>query len=318
MKKRTETSAASVAPATRFVLTAACVAAMGSVAFTAQAALDPWGPPAAGDVSAYTDQPADPTQALQDLLTKPEANQGSLEVPGGEHLEKLDIGANNVIQRGDQTNFNYPTNGRPSPMFGAQPWTQKMLMFEEFGPEKLDANVQAGTSPFPSPKLGAAPQQDPVSVARSGPESGELDTFLKQAGISPFPQRESNTSAGNPWRPEIELFLERFLNNPPAEGRPPGEGWAHQRWNEFFPQVEFKTVQTGARNNSGLRDTRQLHQYKSGEFGPGGLYYNTADNTNTAFNGTTKGIPIKIHPATCPCRATSRCGPSTARCPRSC
>ncbi|MDB5958575.1 multicopper oxidase domain-containing protein [Ramlibacter sp.] len=286
-----------VRPATRFVLSAVCIAAMGSVAFTAQAALDPWGPPPAGDASAYTDQPADPTQALQDLLTKPEANRGSLEVPGGGHLEKLDLGHDNVIQRGDQTKFNYPTNGLPSPMFGAQPWTQKLLMFEEFGPEKLDPAVQAGTSPFPSPKLGPAPQQDPAQVARSAPESTELDAFLKQAGISPFPQRESNTALANPWRPEIELFLERFLNNPPAEGRPPGEGWAHQRWNEFYPQAYFKTAQTGARVNGGLRDGKQLHQYQFGEFGPGGLYYNTADNSNPAFNGTTKGIPIKIHPS---------------------
>jgi hypothetical protein len=244
-----------VQPATKFVLSAVCIAAMGSVAFTAQAALDPWGPPPASDVSAYTDQPADPTQALQDLLTKPEANQGSLEVPGGEHLEKLDIGANNVVQRGDQTKFNYPMNGLPSPLFGAEPWTQKLIMFEEFGPEKLDATVQAGTNPFPSPKLGAAPQQDPNNVARSAPDSNELDAFLSQAGISPFPQRESNTGVGNPWRPEIELFLQRFLNNPPAEGRPPGEGWAHQRWNEFYPQAYFKTVQTGARVNNGLRDS---------------------------------------------------------------
>ena len=74
-------------------------------------------------------------------------------------------------------------------------------------------------------------------MARSGPASAALDAFLNQAGISPFPQRESNTPVSNPWQPDVELFLGRFLNNPPAEGRPPGEGWAHQRWNEFFPQA---------------------------------------------------------------------------------
>jgi hypothetical protein len=89
----------------------------------------------------------------------------------------------------------------------------------------------------------------------------------------------------------------RPLPHRPAGRRPSArEGWAHQRWNEFYPQDFFKTVQAGARVNGGIRDKQQLHQYKIGEFGPGGLYYNTADNTNPAFNGTTKGIPIRIHP----------------------
>jgi FtsP/CotA-like multicopper oxidase with cupredoxin domain len=294
--KSTHGKAVGIRPATKFALTAVCMAAMGSVAFTAQAALDPWGPPNATDVSAQTDQPADPTQALQELLNLPEANEGALELPGGQFLEKKEVATDNVVQRDALSSFNYPTNGLPSPMFGAQAWTQKLLMFEEFGPEKLDPSTQAGTLPFPSPKTGPAPEQDPTSGVRSGPESVELDAFLKQAGISPFPTRESNTTLGNPWKPEIELFLERFLANPPAEGRPPGEGWAHQRWNEFYPQAFFKTVQAGARTNGGLRDRKQLHGYAVGEFGPGGLYYNTADNSNPGFNGTTKGIPIKIHP----------------------
>ncbi|WP_330893021.1 multicopper oxidase domain-containing protein [Ramlibacter alkalitolerans] len=266
------------------------------MALTAQAAPDSYGPPLAGDVSAYTDQPVDPSAALQDLLNQPEANEGAVEMPGGGFLERGDVAADNVIPRDAQTSFDYPTNGKPSPLFGALPWTQKLLMFEEFGPEKLDANVQAGTVPFPSPKLGAAPQQDPNSVARSGPDSTELDAFLNQAGIWPFPTRESNTSFSNPWKAEIELFLERFLTQAPAEGRPPGEGWAHQRWNEFYPQSFYKTVQTGARANGGLRDHKQRHGYAMGEFGPGGLYYNTADDNDPAYNGTTRGIQPRLHP----------------------
>ncbi len=283
-------------PATRFALSAVTIAAMSCAALNARAALDPFGPPPATDPSHETDQPKNPTQALQNLLSAPESIRGSTEIPGGIFLEKKQVATDNVIQRDALSSFNYPTNGYPSPMYGAQPFTQKLLMFEEFGPEKLDPAAAAGTLPFPSPRVGPAPQQDPERASRSGPDSVELEAFLAQAGISPFPTRESNTSSTNPWKPEIELFLERFLNNPPAEGRPPGEGWAHQRWNEFFPQAYFKTAQTGARVNGGLRDGKQLHHYSVGEFGPGGLYYNTADNNNPAFNGTTKGIPIKIHP----------------------
>ncbi|MBL0393075.1 multicopper oxidase domain-containing protein [Ramlibacter monticola] len=260
---------------------------MSTLALNAQAALDITGQPPATDSSAYTDQPADPTQALTNLLAAPEANEGAREKAGGGFLEKLEIAEENVLKPADQTSFNYPTNGKPSPMFGAQPWTQNLLMFEEFGPEKLDAGVEAGTAPFPRPSTGPAPEQDPANIAHTGPSSAALDAFLKQAGISPFPTREANTSLQNPWKPDVELFLGRFLNNPPAEGRPAGEGWAHQRWNEFYPQSYYKTVQAGARVNGGLRDGKQLHQWKAGEFGPGGLYYH---------GGTNKGVSVQIHP----------------------
>ncbi|GAB3666482.1 multicopper oxidase domain-containing protein [Ramlibacter alkalitolerans] len=285
-----------VQPVTKFVLSAVAIAALASTTLSAQAALDVTGPPPATDPSHYTNQPTDPTQALQDLLLETPANEGGMELPNGEVMEnKRIVNIENVIQRDALYPYNYPTNGLPSPMFGAQPFTQKLLMFEEFGPEKLDPNVEAGTLPFPRPAAGVAPEQE-ADITRSGPAGADLDAFLQQAGISPFPTRESNTSLQNPWKPDIEQFLGRFLTNPPAEGRPPGEGWAHQRWNEFYPQAYYKTVQAGSRVNGGLRDSKQMHKYQVGEFGPGGLYYNTVDNNNPAFNGTTRGIPIKIHP----------------------
>ncbi|MEJ8835386.1 multicopper oxidase domain-containing protein [Ramlibacter sp. AN1133] len=278
-----------------FLLTAVCMAAITSVSLNANAALDVIAEPPATDVSHFTDQPADPTQALQDLLTAPEANEGSFEIPGGFVADKRAVDINNVFQRDTLMSTNYPTNGLPSPLFGAKPFTQQMLMFEEFGPEPLDPNTPAGTLPFPRPKAGPEPMQS-AGVAQSAPDTTEMDAFLAQAGINPFPQRESNTSLTNPWQPDVEQFLGRFLTNPPAEGRPPGEGWAHQRWNEFYPQAFFKTVQAGSRINGGIRDSHQRHKYQVGEFGPGGLYYNTVDKNNPAFNGTTRGIPIKIHP----------------------
>ncbi|MEJ8837905.1 multicopper oxidase domain-containing protein [Ramlibacter sp. AN1133] len=295
MKPSRRHRSSGVRPVSRFVLSAACIAAFGALTLNAQAALDPFGPPPATDPSRHTDQPADPTQALQDLLDAPHAFEGALEMPNHTHLERQEVADENVVQREAQSSFNYPTNGYPSPLFAAQPWTQKLLMFEEFGPEKLDANVEAGTEPFPRPVTGPAPELDPTSVARSGPAGTALDGFLAQAGIAPFPTRESNTSLPNPWKPDVEQFLQRFLVNPPAEGRPSGEGWSHQRWNEFYPQAFFKTAQAGSRSNGGLRDRKQLHEYRFGEFGPGGLYHNTTGLPG--FDGTTRGIPIKIHPA---------------------
>jgi FtsP/CotA-like multicopper oxidase with cupredoxin domain len=92
----------------------------------------------------------------------------------------------------------------------------------------------------------------------------------------------------------IESFLGRELDTPPAEGRPAGEGWAHQRWEEFPPEVWFKTAITGARRNNGVRDAAQRHGYVRGEFGPGGLYHNTAGLPG--LDGTTRGIEIRLHP----------------------
>jgi manganese oxidase len=263
--------------------------------FTLQASdLDNVDQPPTTDPSAYTDPPADPAAALAELDTLPPTNIGSYALPYGQYGSKGSMLTENALPPSVQTSYNYPTNGSPSPLFGAQPFTQKLVLFEEFGPEKLDPAQSPPSKPFPMPALGPMPAQDPNSVARSSPAGAALEDFLKQTGIAPFPTEYANTMARNPWQPQIETFLNRFLTSPPAEGRPPGKGWAHQRWNEFYPQVFFKTVQAGARINGGFRDEKQMHQYKFGEFGPGGLYHNTAGIPET--EGTTKGINIRFHP----------------------
>ena len=56
-----------------------------------------------------------------------EANHGAFE--GGETGSGADTSANNIIQKSDQRDdgiFNVPTNGAPSPLFGAQPFSQQM------------------------------------------------------------------------------------------------------------------------------------------------------------------------------------------------
>ncbi|PMZ39715.1 hypothetical protein C1X25_34050, partial [Pseudomonas sp. GW247-3R2A] len=91
-------------------------------------------------------------------------------------------------------------------------------------------------------------QQDPTNAARSAPPSAALDAFMRQPGLTPFPSQYSNVVDRNPWQAQIEVFLNRHIGSS-AEGRPPGKGWSHQRWNEFYPQMAYKTVQTGARLN---------------------------------------------------------------------
>ncbi|EJM58488.1 multicopper oxidase domain-containing protein [Pseudomonas sp. GM48] len=255
--------------------------------------LDNTDPPPPTDPSAFTNPPADPDAALRDLLKLPPANVGAFDLPNGVTGNRQTPLVDNVLPPDQQTSFNIPTNGNPSPLFGAQPFTQKLELFEEFGSNKLDATDPPSPVPFPVPTVGPAPAQDPLNVARSGPSPDALDAFLRQPALTPFPTEFSNVLDRNPWKAQIELFLNRRVDSP-AEGRPPGKGWSHQRFNEFFPRDAFKTVQAGAHVNSGLRDRMQRHNYAVGEFAPGGLYHNT--NGEPANEGTTKGIQVQFHP----------------------
>ena len=221
--------------------------------------------------------------ARQDPLAGlPPANEGAFE--GGMTGTGADAGANNAVPEDEQVSggsFLVPTGGRPSPLFGAQPFTQRMLCFEEFGRD-------------PIPRGDVAPTTLPAPAnAQRMPAGGALDAFLAQP-LFPAANRLALDTRENPWRARIEAFLGRALDTPPADGRPAGEGWAHQRWSEFPPQIYFQSVQTGARLNGGLRDAKQLHRYQVGEFGPGGLYHNTTGLGG--FDGTTAGLAIRFHP----------------------
>lgn len=210
--------------------------------------------PEPSDPSAYLDEPADKPAALNGILSLPDANEDAFDLPDGIKGSRDTTRVENLLPLSAQTRFNYPTNGKPSPLYGAQPFTQQLVLFEEFGPEKLDAATPAALLGFPPPAVGPLPQQDPSNAARSAPPGPALDAFLRQTGLTPFPSQFSNVVDRNPWQPQIELYLNRHIGSS-AEGRPPGKGWSHQRWNEFYPQVAYKTVQTGARINSGWRDT---------------------------------------------------------------
>jgi len=283
-------------PSNTFLLTPLSVFLMltlGTMAGVRASPIDDERQPETSDPSAYYDEPADRAGALNNILTLPEANEDSFDLPDGVKGTRAETRIENVLPPSVQTSFNYPTNGKPSPLYGAQPFTQQLTLFEEFGPEKLDPTTPAAPLPFPPAAIGPAPAQDPNNVARSAPPGTALDAFLRQPGLTPFPSQFSNVVDRNPWQAQIEVFLNRHIGSS-AEGRPPGKGWAHQRWNEFYPQVAYKTAQTGARLNGGLRDNVQMHHYAVGEFGPGGLYHNVAGVPAT--DGTAKGVDPRFHP----------------------
>lgn len=248
--------------------------------------MDDFGPPYEGDPSAHTFPLIGDEFAIDALKDLPPVYKGALE--GGPTGTIADAGLNNVVSERDETSEDIPSGGRPSPLFGAKSFTQQMLVFEEFGVKPYGKASQKAPLSFPVP-----------GDAASGPDEAALEAFLAQVGLSPIPTRYANTVDENPWNSEIEKFLGRPLDTPPAEGRPPGKGWSHQRWNEFFPQGYFKSAQAGARVNRGLRDKEQMHGYSKGEFGPGGLYhkvYSSEVDGAPVVEGTTKGLGIRFHP----------------------
>jgi FtsP/CotA-like multicopper oxidase with cupredoxin domain len=166
-----------------------------------------------------------------------------------------------------------PTGLPASPLFGAQPFTQPMMLFEEFGTAPVPGSSCPSCQPLPQP------------VANScvgGPSGAALDTFLRQP-LYPAPTVQANTSTRNAWHTLIGSCV-RPLATSSIEGRPPGVNFAHQRWSEFssgaasanrLGMVYFQTATTGARTNGGLRDAVQRHHWTLGEFRPastGALY----------------------------------------------
>ena len=234
----------------------------------------------------------------------PEANKGSFE--GGETGTAEDAFETNSLpaeEQRDDGEFNIPTNGPPSPLYGVAEFSQQMLRFEEFGTQRFHGKPGKGHGHQGKGKgkghgkNGHGPGHLTFPAppdAQSAPNGAALDAFLAQGRLHPAPSIYANEEDENPWRAEIEAFLGRSLDSPPAEGRPPGKGWSHQRWHEFPPEVWFQTAQAGSRRNGGFRDALQDHGYSAGEFGPGGLYHNTAGVPG--LDGTTDGITIKFHP----------------------
>ncbi len=182
-----------------------------------------------------------------------------------------------------QAAVNVPTDSTASPLCVngqcATPFSAKMLMFEEFGKQDM---------PSPNSGLSQALSLPGVADCQSMPAGPTLDGFLSQP-LSPFPTRTANDTPPNAWVDKVrECGLLPATAQGVLEGRPGGEQFAHQRWDEFFPKTYFQSATTGARVNGGLRDNQQLHKYNVGEFAPNGLYYPT--------NGKNAGTEVKLHP----------------------
>ena len=148
-------------------------------------------------------------------------------------------------------------------MFGAQPFTQKLLMFEEFGPEKLDPTSRPAPLPFPPPEAGRSAEPGPGQRCRSGPDSDRARHLPEAARHLARSRRvESNTDAaatpGNPRSRTVPGALPRPIRRPKAVRRE--KAGPTSAGTSSIPQAYYKTVQAGARTNGGFRDSQAAAQ----------------------------------------------------------
>ncbi len=109
-----------------------------------------------------------------------------------------------------------PTGTPPSPLFGAQKFTQPMPRL-------------ALRSPFTLTQVASA---DPTSIGDAA----------FPAALGERPARRLSYHTDFTANPGDSQFINPITNRGPIEGRPPGEVFAHQRWNEFFPQVGYHPI----------------------------------------------------------------------------
>jgi len=106
-----------------------------------------------------------------------------------------------------------PTGTPPSPLFNAAKFTQRMPRL-------------ALQTPFPLTRVASA---DPASAGDAA--------FPAALGERPARRLSYHTDfTANPTNP---AFINPITHRGPIEGRPPGEVFAHQRWNEFFPKAGY-------------------------------------------------------------------------------
>ena len=142
----------------------------------------------------YTGPPPGDPSAWNDLVIGthhtdgPEhMNHGTFE--GGATGTKADVIANNVRDGSFSGGggFDVPSGGPPSPDFGAEKFTAKMLRFEEFGLKPMETTYAAG-SPLPPPFNGdAGCCPDGQALDKSAKKSKEEQNYADQILAGAWP-----------------------------------------------------------------------------------------------------------------------------------
>jgi len=139
-----------------------------------------------------------------------------------------------------------PTGAPPSPLFGAVKFTQRMPRLMLQTPVRLTRDPATGNALFPA-GLGEQPAR-------------------RLSYHTDFTANPTNRALRNP-----------LTGRGPIEGRPPGEVFAHQRWDEFFPRIGYiMSIAQVAPNNRfhpdfPAQNPNSVWSYGSGRFSRGTL-----------------------------------------------
>jgi FtsP/CotA-like multicopper oxidase with cupredoxin domain len=140
---------------------------------------------------------------------------------------------------------NVPTGTPPSPLFGAQPFTQ------------------------PMPRLAL---QKPIPIMRTPIDNNPNNDQAVFVGTSERPGKRLSYHTDFTANPSDPQFRNPITNRGPIEGRPPGEVFAHQRWSEFFPKVGYIlsvgqiAPNTRFHPNFPAQDANSVWSYGTGRF----------------------------------------------------
>ena len=145
------------------------------------AVLDDTSEPPPSDPSAFTGPLIGEDFAIDGLADLPPANEGTF---AGGTTGTLEDAHEDVVLRPKGTGVDIPTGAPPSHVAGA-------------ACVRPAPAADEAPAPFPQPSLGSEPENDPSELAASGPNGVELEEFLAQDGISPFPTEYANTSDAN-------------------------------------------------------------------------------------------------------------------------
>ncbi len=175
------------------------------------------------------------------------------------------VAKNGLSQYASSAYAAVPTGTPPSPLFGVQKFT------------------------IPMQRLSL---QNPIPLTRvQNPQTGEWQARWSTAPNEPDAKRTSwhNEFTTPPAGKTQADFRNPISNRGPIEGRPPGEFFAHQRWDEFFPKVGYimtlgrqplPTAVNATRFHPGLQAQNQDAVWS---FGTGS--YRSSLNGTTPFGG---------------------------------
>jgi FtsP/CotA-like multicopper oxidase with cupredoxin domain len=127
----------------------------------------------------------------------------------------------------------------------------------------------------PLPRLALQQPMPLYKVKSSDPSSSGDAAWPSNSGERPSRRLSYHTDfTANPSDPQ---FRNPLTNRGPIEGRPPGEIFAHQRWDEFFPKVGYVSswgqVATGSCFHPSMapQNANSLWTYGTGRFSRGTL-----------------------------------------------